>query len=240
MLLPSAEQNGPVTPGRTRRLASKRCSKGRRPERPRPPRNPRPPRQGFAGTLGGRAPALVSPPPPRPIPQVDISTRPGRHVPRAPKATPRRTPGKARPARRARPSPPGGRRDCQACVYLAAAAQRGARSESRSAPPPSRLPILSGGARSSALPGHTQLHSSSPRPRSNETSSPAVHPMAPRAQQPPTELPTARTAARSVRPNPQLRRRPAPLSPACSARSGPCRRVSACPSSSSQPGPLGP
>ena len=76
------------------------------------------------------------------------------------------------------------------------------------------LPILSGGARSSVLPGHTQPHSSSHRTRSEETSSPTARLIAPRTQHTgDLACPTApharyRATACSARPAPY---RPSPL-----------------------------
>lgn len=77
-------------------------------------------------------------------------------------------------------------------VHYASAARRRARSRIPFRATRSRLPILSGGARSSALPRHPQLHSSTHSPRRDETSSRASCTMAPKAQH------SARSARQSV------------------------------------------
>lgn len=139
---------------------------------------PRPPGQGAAGTPG-RPPQ--SPIHSLPIPQLGTPTRPGIRGGES-------TGALSRELRRLGPAEdwrawPGGRRNRGAWWT----AQRTPGAGRAPAPLPRclnpHLPILSGGARSSALPGHPQLHSSSHSPRSDEPSCPAVHPMATGGQQ---------------------------------------------------------
>lgn len=86
------------------------------------------------------------------------------------------------------------------------------------APPRGRLPILSGGACSSVLPGHTQLHSSSHSPRSEERSSPAARLMSPNTQHSgaparPTELQPAAARPRAPRAPPPRPSEPCAVRP---------------------------